>query len=57
VKKLSKRTVEDQLFERTPPAIQEAQRRVQHEQRMRKRAEWKAKQEQKANDPTAFHRN
>jgi len=43
VKKLSKRTVEDQLFERTPPAIQEAQRRVQHEQRMRKRAEWKQK--------------
>lgn len=47
VKKLAKRTVEDQLFERTPPAIQEAQRKLQHENRMRKRADWKAKQELK----------
>lgn len=42
--KKAKRTVEDQLFERMPPALQDAQRKLQHEQRMRRRAEWKAKQ-------------
>jgi len=42
---MKSRTTEDKLFERMPPAIQEAQRKLQHENRMRKRAEWKAKQE------------
>lgn len=51
VKKLPKRTIEDQLFERTPPAIQEAQRNVQHERRMRKRADWKKQYDIQSGQP------
>lgn len=44
MKKRAKRTIEDRLFEHMPNALQEAQRKLQHEQRLRKRAAWKATQ-------------